>query len=584
MSTMSSEKNFPAQTVKQTSSSQPTLNSLAKAATIPSELIFQIFKYVTSTTDLKSCILVCKSWCRCGVEQLWHKPVFTSNQSLFKLLFTLSRSSQTFPYSFLIRRLNFSFLGENITDQILSRLSSCERLERLTLGGCRRITDTGLLRLLEKADGLIALDVSDIENLTDAVLDLVGERCRRLQGLNVNSCKKVTDKGIMAVASRCRSLRRIKLSSCENITDESVVVLAKNCPHLLELDLTNCNQITNGAIQPVFKHCTQLRDFRLAYCTNLTDDSFIKTMPSIFEQLRVLDLTSCALVTDQAIHKIVHSAPKLRNLVLAKCGNITDEGVYHITRLGRHLHYLHLGHCSRITDHSITHLARHCTRLRYLDMACCTQLTDASVFELSHLPKLRRIGLVKCALVTDQAIYALIENRVAAYTLERVHLSYCVNLTIPAISELVNFCGRLTHLSLTGVPAFLRPEIQRYCRLPPKEFTPHQRQVFCVFSGKGVKELKNYLSGLIHRCRVTGVVNNNDDDRVVQPEMTGSADVDDSVASEAEAETEGVGEEGGAGEYDNSRGPRNIRHMGHDESPDGEDGDVGNVLLDLLRM
>ncbi|CAG8825499.1 21896_t:CDS:1, partial [Dentiscutata erythropus] len=155
---MSSEKNFPAQTVKQASPSQPTSNSLAKAATIPSELIFQIFKYVTSTTDLKSCILVCKSWCRCGVEQLWHKPVFTSNQSLFKLLFTLSRGSQTFPYSFLIRRLNFSFLGENITDQILSRLSSCERLERLTLGGCIRITDTGLLRLLEKADGLIALD------------------------------------------------------------------------------------------------------------------------------------------------------------------------------------------------------------------------------------------------------------------------------------------------------------------------------------------------------------------------------------------------------------------------------------------
>lgn len=209
MNSMSSEKHFPAQTVKQTSTPQPPSNSLAKAATIPSELIIQIFKYVTSTADLKSCILVCKSWCRCGVEQLWHKPVFTGYPSLLKLLYTLSRSTQTFPYSLLIRRLNFSFLGENINDKLLARLSSCERLERLTLGGCREITDTGLLRLLEKAEGLIALDVSEIVNLTDAVIDLVGERCRRLQGLNVSSCKKVTDKGIISVASRCKSLRRV---------------------------------------------------------------------------------------------------------------------------------------------------------------------------------------------------------------------------------------------------------------------------------------------------------------------------------------------------------------------------------------
>ncbi|CAG8453113.1 8878_t:CDS:2 [Ambispora gerdemannii] len=474
-----------------------TANQLPKltAATIPSELILHIFKFITSTSDLKSCILVCKSWCSCGVEILWHKPVFSGN-ALVKLLITISRPTQTFPYALLIRRLNFSFLGENVSDAILSRLNGCERLERLTLGGCKRLTDIGLIGLINKAEGLVALDVSDIMNLTDAVVELVGQRCRRLQGLNVSLCKKITDTGVIAVASRCRSLRRIKLSGCENVTDNSIVLLAENCPHLLELDLTNCNQITNNAIQPVLERCAQLRELRLNSCTNLTDEAFTKSMPSFFEQLRILDLTSCALITDQTLLKIVYSAPKLRNLVLAKCGNITDEGVNHITRLGKHLHYLHLGHCSRITDHSITNLARHCTRLRYLDLACCVQLTDASVHELSHLPKLKRIGLVKCANITDSAIYALIDHRVVAHTLERVHLSYCINLTITAVLELVNCCYRLTHLSLTGVPAFLRSDLQRLCRPPPKEFNQHQRQVFCVFSGKGVKELRQYLNNV----------------------------------------------------------------------------------------
>jgi len=350
--------------------------------------------------------------------------------------------------------------------------------------------------------------------------------------------------------------------------------LAKNCSHLLELDLTNCHQITNEAIHPVFENCTQLRELRLACCTNLTDKSFTKTMPALYEQLRVLDLTSCALITDQTLLKIAHSTPKLRNLVLAKCGNITDEGVCHITRLGKHLHYLHLGHCSRITDSSITHLARNCTRLRYLDLACCTQLTDASVFELSHLPKLRRIGLVKCALITDQAIYALIEHRVVQHTLERVHLSYCVNLTVPAVLELVNSCFRLTHLSLTGVPAFLRSDVQQFCRPPPKEFTPHQRQVFCVFSGKGVKELKQYLNLVItqQRNRNTGGVGNTND-QVVGP---ATADIEESVVSEAEGAGGDISE-GGEGENENVHNQNNNRNRNlvADANPEGDDGDVG---------
>ncbi|CAJ0651099.1 10059_t:CDS:2 [Entrophospora sp. SA101] len=462
----------------------------SKATIIPSELIFHIFKFVTSTTDLKSCILVCKTWCCCGVELLWHKPIFTGNVSLIRLLVIISRTKQTFPYPLLIRRLNFSYLGENLSDQILIRLSSCERLERLTLGGCRKLTDEGLLKLLDKSEGLIALDVSDIENLTDVVIELVGERCRRLQGLNVSMCKKITDKGITAIASKCKGLRR-------DITDKSVIDLAENCPHLLELDLTSCHQITGDAIQSVFENCSQLRELRLAYCRYLTEEPFIKAMPIPFEQLRVLDLTSCAMITDQAIKKIVHCSPKLRNLVLAKCTNITDEGVNYIVRLGKHLHYLHLGHCSNITNESIVQLARHCTRLRYLDLACCTLLSDRSVFELSHLQKLRRIGLVKCTLITDRAIHALIENRAVTHTLERVHLSYCARLTIPAVSELLNSCHRLTHLSLTGVPAFLRPDVQKFCRRPPKEFTLHQQQVFNVFSGKGVKELRSCLKAIV---------------------------------------------------------------------------------------
>ena len=51
----------------------------------------------------------------------------------------------------------------------------------------------------------------------------------------------------------------------------------------------------------------------------------------------------------------------------------------------------------------------------------------------------------------------------------------------------------MTHLSLTGVQAFLREDLTRFCRDAPAEFTHPQRDVFCVFSGDGVQRLRDYL-------------------------------------------------------------------------------------------
>jgi hypothetical protein len=115
-----------------------------------------------------------------------------------------------------------------------------------------------------------------------------------------------------------------------------------------------------------------------------------------------------------------------------------------------------------------------------------------SVFELAaNVPKLKRVGLVKVINITDEAIHALVER---ASTLERLHLSYCDNLTVPAITYLLNKLPRLTHLSLTGVTSFRTAELQAFCRPAPKEFNDHQARAFCVFSGNGISELRRFLN------------------------------------------------------------------------------------------
>ena len=219
---------------------------------------------------------------------------------------------------------------------------------------------------------------------------------------------------------------------------------------MLEIDLHNCKQVTNQSITALIQHGRQLRELRCGHCHLITDSAFLNLPKNtLFDSLRILDLTACVHLRDDAVEKIIEVAPRLRNLVLAKCKEITDRSVYAITKLGKNLHYIHLGHCAHITDTAVIQLVKMCNRIRYIDLACCLRLTDASVKQLATLPKLRRIGLVKCQAITDRSIYALAkatpEHRqkpLAPSLLERVHLSYCANLTIQVV-DLDESSGRL---------------------------------------------------------------------------------------------------------------------------------------------
>ncbi|KAF9164912.1 SCF ubiquitin ligase complex subunit [Mortierella sp. AD010] len=468
----------------------------------PSELILHIFKFLATPQDLRSAILVCKHWCSCGMDLLWSRPSLPSLPLAKRMCDTMSldRSKTLFPYPNYVRRLNFSFLAPELTDDILVRFDSCKRLERLLLPGSSKITEDGLKRVLTVGRGLYSLDMSDIPAVTDSVLEHVANHCPKLHTLYLTGCSTITDESVVKLAANCPSLKRIKLGQCSLLTDRSILALTKNCPHLMEIDVTNCNLMTNTAIQSVFKTLPQVRDINMTLFANLTDQafSFIPIGPPAssnirFDQLRVLNLTSCVLITDETLARIIPAASRLRNLTLTKCDRITDASANAIKVLGKHLHYLHLGHCSKLTDKAITTLTQHCTRIRYLDLACCSKLTDAAVFAMAQLPKLRRIGLVKCANITDHGIYAMLVSQIVPQTLERVHLSYCVHLSDTAVAALVSQCSKLTHLSVTGVPAFMSHRYQKFCRTPPSEFTAHQREVFCVFSGKGVRDLRQYM-------------------------------------------------------------------------------------------
>jgi F-box and leucine-rich repeat protein GRR1 len=267
-------------------------------------------------------------------------------------------------------------------------------------------------------------------------------------------------------------------------------------------------------VTALISEAPSLRELRLANCIRITDNAFINLPSGVtFDGLRILDLTNCMEIQDVGVQKIVEAAPRLRNLVLNKCRRITDRAISAITRLGKNLHYIHLGHCSQITDAGLQQLIRQCNRIRYIDLANCTNLTDLSVTQLAQLPRLKRVGLVKCGNITDVSILALASPRqsngqippspsfATPSSLERVHLSYCTSLTLNGIGALLNNCPRISHLSLTGIQAFLREDLLCFCRDAPLNFTEHQRDMFCVFSGAGVGRLRSFLNDQAQAAR-----------------------------------------------------------------------------------
>ncbi|KAL8742884.1 MAG: hypothetical protein Q9190_004706 [Brigantiaea leucoxantha] len=480
------------------SSSLEEEHRISPISRLPPELLIYAFSKLNSTADLRNCMLVSKTWSRNCVDLLWHRPLCNTWPNLLNVVSSVRNEDGYYPYFALVKRLNLSNLSDQISDGTVQPFVHCKRIERLTLTGCTKLTDHGVVSLLTGSNSLLALDITGLDAVTDHSLNAVAEHCSRLQGLNITDCSKVTDESLSWVAKNCRYLKRLKLNNCTLVTDESVTAVARHCPSMLEIDLHNCLQITDASITSLISHGRQLRELRVAHCRLITDHAFLDLPKHLaFDSLRILDLTGCLQLRDEAVEKIIDTSPRLRNLVLAKCKEITDRSVNAITKLGKNLHYIHLGHCAHITDGAVIQLVKMCNRIRYIDLACCHRLTDASVKQLATLPKLRRIGLVKCQSITDRSILALakasIEPRqkpLGPSLLERVHLSYCVHLTLQGIHALLNQCPKLTHLSLTGVQAFfLREDLISFC-----QFTDHQRNMFCVFSGEGVNRLRNYLN------------------------------------------------------------------------------------------
>ena len=180
---------------------------------LPPEILINIFTSLGSENDLINCVLVCRTWFTCAVHLLWHRPLLNTRRQLASVVTSIGNPQSYYSYSELIRCLDFTSLTAEVSDETVKAFQSCKKIGWLALVGCRKLTDQGVLSLVEGNKSLLGLGMSDLDYVTDHALRAVARNCSRLQSLRIAKCFRVTDESLVALAMSCRCLERVWKSS-----------------------------------------------------------------------------------------------------------------------------------------------------------------------------------------------------------------------------------------------------------------------------------------------------------------------------------------------------------------------------------
>ncbi|KAI9064857.1 RNI-like protein, partial [Trametes sanguinea] len=207
-------------------------------------------------------------------------------------------------------------------------------------------------------------------------------------------------------------------------------------------------------------------------------------------ELRELDLSHCARITDAAVLGVVAHAPRIHHLNLAGCIELTDRSLHALCALGGHLAVVDIAGLWRVTDEGVFALASACRRLQVVDISFIPTLSDLVVLELASLPRLQHLAAAGLPRLTDNTLFFLAEH---TSELETLHLSYCTRLTLDGVRAVLRRLTQLARFNLSGVPALRRRGVRRFSEPPPEGYEEGKQGVYREFRGANVRALGAFL-------------------------------------------------------------------------------------------
>ncbi|CAN7013584.1 unnamed protein product [Brassica oleracea var. botrytis] len=147
-------------------------------------------------------------------------------------------------------------------DGLLHVLHKCSTLQTLNLYALSGFTDKAYKKISLLAD-LRFLDLCGAQNLSDEGLTHMA-KCIKLESLNLTWCVRITDSGVITIANSCTSLEFLSLFGIVGVTDRCLETLSQTCSATLTtLDVNGCIGIKRRSREELLQMFPRLTCFKV---------------------------------------------------------------------------------------------------------------------------------------------------------------------------------------------------------------------------------------------------------------------------------------------------------------------------------
>jgi hypothetical protein len=260
--------------------------------------------------------------------------------------------------------------------------------------------------------------------LTDQVLWELGELCPACDEIVLEGWSSVSLSGLRSLALGFgERLVRLDLGRTP-LTDEMVSMLAARFFCLEDLLLVDCTLVGNSAGRSLGESASgTLRSLDLTRCALVSDDALMWLSGQIgpasvpCARLRSLSLQECPRVRDRGLLGLGRGCHGLRFVNLSRCAQVTDAGVEGLLAGCRRLEVLNLGGCTLVGDASLRAAGARCAELRSLSLQLCSRVSDRGLEALAACRHLQALNLAGCAQVSELGVFFVVSHNKALGTL-----------------------------------------------------------------------------------------------------------------------------------------------------------------------
>ncbi|KAF1330192.1 F-box/lrr-repeat protein 13, partial [Globisporangium splendens] len=315
-------------------------------------------------------------------------------------------------------------LGNSAMKHLAAGLATSNKLRRLNIAGCRRISDEGLVK--------------------------VAKCCTRLKEVNVRLCDKLTDLSVRMVAHNCLELEVLNMEEIYAASYKIFVfdqegdgrgVVEKNLVAKLKvINLTGCSGLTDLALGHLFHRAKKLKSITLSSCAGISDHGLTWMLEDMLDHSRCgeclehVDFSYCPQLSATAIRALVVRCPNLTSLNLSGCVHLTGENLVDAINACEKLVRLEVGFCRELSDLVLSSIAKQLS-LEELNLARCVKITDSGMLEIAaQFIVLKKLNVFACKKLTGATLEALYEG---CTMLEEMDVAHCPQFPADILAKFV---------------------------------------------------------------------------------------------------------------------------------------------------